>query len=85
MTVASSCSLHLTGDSLQLPVGTSSPIATTELIFKEALEYSTVGGATDRHVDCRDVTQEVQTPVGWVKDLQIEFTDAGDQQTQVGT
>ncbi len=47
--------------------------------------FSTVGLCTEFHVDCRDVTQEVKTPVDWVKDLQIDFIDAGDQQTQVYT
>ena len=32
---------------------------------------------------CRDVTQEVSTPVAWVKELQIDFSDRKDQHTEV--
>ncbi len=34
-------------------------------------------------VDCRDVSGEVSTPVAWVKDLQIDFSDTSDHETQV--
>ena len=33
--------------------------------------------------ECRDVSKEVSTPVEWVKELQIEFLDGSNQQTQV--
>ena len=34
-------------------------------------------------MECRDASKEVSTPVEWVRELQIEFLDDSNQQTQV--
>ena len=35
--------------------------------------------------DCRDVSKEVNTPVAWVKEMQINFSDKSDRETQVNS
>lgn len=83
MTLAGNCCLRLTGEPLQFPMPPALQSLQSDFQSAKTFCHHPWKCAPDFRLGCRDVTQEVRTPIAWVKDLQISFTDAGDRQTQV--